>query len=217
MIDRLALLLLIAGCALFGAIILIELAPAGTEDAVIAQTVARSDVASPAVRPQTLRPEELVGTALARPLFNSTRRPPQDAPSGAAADDLADARLTGIVTTPGRRIAIFAVSGDKPLKVAEGEAVSGWRIDTITPREVSLSGPSGTKTLQPKLDPNLASPPAQPPIGNPPGRPPTPPAAGGPRVPAQAAAAATARPARPPPGVPVNTPGAPRPARLRQQ
>jgi hypothetical protein len=215
MIDRLALILLIAGSLLFGAIIFIELAPAGDEDAVIAKATARSDAASPTSRPQVQRPEELVATALARPLFSSTRRPPQDAPSGAAADsDLADARLTGIVTSPRRRIAIFAISGDKPLKVAEGDSVSGWRIESITPREVSLTGPSGTKTLQPKLDPNLAAPPAQPPIAQAGGRVPIPPAAGRPRVPVPGAAPTVAQP---PPGVPVNTPGAPRPARLRQQ
>ena len=171
MIDRLVLLLLVGGCLLFGAILIIELAPAGAEDAVVAQAAARSDAANPATRRQNPRPEELVATALARPLFSSTRRPPQDAPSGAAADsDLSDARLTGIVTTPGRRIAIFAVNGDKPLKVAEGDAVSGWRIESITPREVSLSGPSGTKTLQPKLDPNFSPTAGQPPIGQPGGR-----------------------------------------------
>jgi general secretion pathway protein N len=214
MIDRLVLLLLVGGCLLFAAILITELAPAGTEDAVVAQT-ARSEGASPITRPQNPRPEELVATALARPLFSSTRRPPQDAPSGAAADDLTDARLTGIVTTPGRRIAIFAVSGDKPLKVAEGDAVSGWRIESITPREVSLSGPSGTKSLQPKLDPSLAPPPGQPPIGQPGGRVPAPPAAGRPRVPVPGAAPAVAPPSQ---GLPVNNPGAlPRPARLRQQ
>ena len=214
MIDRLVMLLLVGGCLLFAAILITELAPAGTEDAVVAQT-ARSEAASPITRPQNSRPEELVATALARPLFSSTRRPPQDAPSGAAADDLTDARLTGIVTTPGHRIAIFAVSGDKPLKVAEGDAVSGWRIENITPREVSLSGPSGTKSLQPKLDPSLAPPPGQPPIGQPGGRVPTPPAAGRPRVPVPGAAPAVAPPSQ---GLPVNNPGAlPRPARLRQQ
>jgi len=214
MIDRLVMLLLVGGCLLFAAILITELAPAGTEDAVVAQT-ARSEAASPITRPQNSRPEELVATALARPLFSSTRRPPQDAPSGAAADDLTDARLTGIVTTPGHRIAIFAVSGDKPLKVAEGDAVSGWRIESITPREVSLSGPSGTKSLQPKLDPSLAPPPGQPPIGQPGGRVPTPPAAGRPRVPVPGAAPAAAPP---PQSLPVNNPGAlPRPARLRQQ
>jgi hypothetical protein len=212
MIDRLVLSLLVGGSLLFGAILIMELAPAGTEDAVVTQA-ARSDAASPVTRTQNPRPEELVAAALARPLFSSTRRPPQDAPSGAAADDLTDARLTGIVTAPGHRIAIFAVSGDKPLKVAEGDAVSGWRIETITPREVSLSGPSGTKTLQPKLDPNLAPPPGQPPIGQPGGRAPTPPAAGRPRVPVPGVPSAAAQP--PVPAVP---PGAlPRAARLRQQ
>ena len=214
MIDRLVLLLLVGGCLLFGAILIMELAPAGAEDALVAQA-ARSNAASPTTRRQNPRPDELVATALARPLFSSTRRPPQDAPSGAADSDLSDARLTGIVTTPGRRIAIFAVSGDKPLKVAEGDAVSGWRIESITPREVSLSGPSGTKSLQPKLDPSLAPPPGQPPIGQPGGRVPPAPAAGRPRVPVPGAAPAVALP---PQALPVNTPGAlPRPARLRQQ
>ena len=212
--DRLVLLLLVGGCLLFGAILIMELAPAGAEDALVAQA-ARSNAASPTTRRQNPRPDELVATALARPLFSSTRRPPQDAPSGAADSDLSDARLTGIVTTPGRRIAIFAVSGDKPLKVAEGDAVSGWRIESITPREVSLSGPSGTKSLQPKLDPSLAPPPGQPPIGQPGGRVPPAPAAGRPRVPVPGAAPAVAPP---PQTLPVNTPGAlPRPARLRQQ
>ncbi|HEX3411760.1 MAG TPA: hypothetical protein VHT00_08590 [Stellaceae bacterium] len=213
MIDRLVLLLLVGGCLLFGAILIMELAPAGAEDAVVAQAL-RSDAPSPMTRQQNPRPEELVATTLARPLFSSARRPPQDAPSGAAADDLTDARLTGIVTTPRHRLAIFAVSGDKPLKVAEGDAVSGWRIESITPREVSLSGPSGTKTLQPKLDPNLAPPPGQPPIGQPGGRVPTPPAAGRPRVPVPGAAPMAAQP----PGVPAAPPGVPpRAARLRQQ
>jgi general secretion pathway protein N len=207
------LLLLVGGCLLFGAILIMELAPAGAEDTVVAQA-ARSDAPSPMTRQQNPRPEELVATALARPLFSSTRRPPQDAPSGAAADDLTDARLTGIVTEPGHRIAIFAVSGDKPLKVAEGDAVSGWRIESITPREVSLSGPSGTKTLQPKLDPNLVSQPGQPPIGQPGARVPTPPAAAGgrPRVPVPGAAPGVAQPP-----APVNPGALPRPARLRQQ
>jgi hypothetical protein len=214
MIDRLVLLLLLGGCLLFGAILVMELAPAGAEDAVVAQA-ARSNAASPTTRPQNPRPEELVATALARPLFSSTRRPPQDAPSGAADSDLSDARLTGIVTTPGRRIAIFAVNGDKPLKVAEGDAVSGWRIESITPREVSLSGPTGGKTLQPKLDPTLAPTPGQPPIGQPGGRVPPAPAAGRPRLPVPGAAPAVALP---PQGLPVNNSGTlPRPARPRQQ
>ncbi|MBV9378698.1 MAG: hypothetical protein JO320_27225 [Alphaproteobacteria bacterium] len=214
MIDRLALLLLVGGCLLFGTILLIEFAPAGQEAAIVNHARGRSDAPSPTIRPQSGRPEELVSATLARPLFSSTRRPPQDASSAAAGDnDLADSRLAGIVTMRDRRVAIFAVSGDKPLKVAEGDTVSGWRIESITPREVSLSGPSGTKTLQPKLDPNLAPPQVQPPNPQVAGRPPIPPAAGRPRAPVPGAAPGAVQP---PPGVPVNTPGLPRPARLRQ-
>src|SRR5215469_7098606 len=211
MIDRLALLLLAGGCLLFGVILLLELAPANDEDAAVAQAAARSDAASPTTRPQNWRPEELIATVLARPLFSSTRRPPQDASSGPSGDsDLADARLTGIVTMPSRRVAIFAMSGDKPLKVAEGDDVSGWRVESITPREVSLTGPSGTKTLQPKLDPNLTPPPSPIPINNAAGRPPNLPAPGAPRPPVPpAAAVAPLNPAVP--GTP------PRPVRPRQQ
>jgi hypothetical protein len=211
MMHRLILLLLIVGCLLFAAILFIELKPAGAEDAVIAQATARPDSASVIHRQQSPRLEELVAASLARPLFSNTRRPPQSTSTGDAADtDLADKRLTGIVTTPVRRIAIFAVTGDKPLMVAEGEDVNGWRIESITPREISLSGPGGAKTLQPKLDPNLAPPPGQPPIG--PGAPNLPPGA---RPPGPAAAAAGRAPN---PVVPVNVPGVPpRPPRLRQQ
>ena len=214
MIERLALLLLIGGCLMFGAIIIVELEAAGTEDAAVAKVAARPDTAPTMRLQQNPRIDELLAATLARPLFSSTRRPPQSASTDAATDsDLADTRLTGIVTEPGRRTAIFAVNGDKPLRAAEGEAVSGWRIESITPREVSLSGPSGTKTLQPKMDPNLAPPPGQLPTGNAGGRIPTPPAAGaGSRPPSPPAVAGVGQPNR------AGAPGEPpRPARLRQQ
>jgi general secretion pathway protein N len=212
MIDRLAPLLLVGGCLVFGTILFIELVPTGPEDAVVNQATARSDAPGPTIHPQNGRPEDLVGAILARPLFSNTRRPPQDATAAAGDNDLSDSRLTGIVTMRDHRVAIFAVTGDKPLKVAEGDTVSGWRIESITPREVSLSGPSGSKTLQPKLDPNLTAPQGQSPNVPGAGRAPTPPSPGRQRVPVPGASGAV----QPPPGVPINTPGLPRPARLRQ-
>jgi hypothetical protein len=213
MIPRLALFLLIAGCVLFGVILFIEFYPGGTEELSIAEIAPRREAIPAAGRQTNPRLDELVATILARPLFSSTRRPPQNAPAGASADsDLADTRLTGIVTEPRRRLAIFAVNGEKPLKVAEGDAVSGWRIESITAREVSLSGPSGSKTLQPKMDPNLAPPAGQPPaVAGAPGA----------RLPVPQAAAA-GRPPVPPAGVVpgqanINTPGIPRPARPPRQ
>jgi general secretion pathway protein N len=213
MTDRLLLLILTTGCLVFGSILFVELKPTGTKDLAVAEATARSDTPPAARRQQNPRIDELLTTILARPLFSSSRRPPQSAAAGASADsDLADTRLAGILTEPGRRIAIFAVSGDKPLRVAEGDAVSGWRIESITPREVSLSGPTGTKTLQPKLDPNLAPPPNQPSAAKP-GRLPAPPGAARPGAPA--AAAGVVQPGL---AVPINNPGAlPRPARPRQQ
>jgi general secretion pathway protein N len=163
MIDRLVLVLLLAGCALAAVIITAEMArtPDRDRDPVsIASSV--PEPAPPSTRPEPPgRYNELLATILARPLFSNTRRPPPRGGDNAMADSgLNDTRLTGIVVVPGHRIAIFAPPGAKMLVVGEGETVSGWRVERINPREVSLSGPSGTKTLQPKFDPNLTPPPS---------------------------------------------------------
>src|SRR5215467_12523050 len=211
--SRLVLSLLIAGCLLFGSVVFTELQSSGTEDTALAEVPSRSELAPAVRRQQNPRIDELLTAILARPLFSSTRRPPETAPTAATDSDLAGTRLAGIVIDPRRRLAIFAVNGDKPLRLGEGEAVSGWRIESITPREVSLTGPAGTKTLQPKMDPNL-TPAAGQPAGIP-GRPPTPPttAAARPPTPAPVAGAAPQGSA-----VPINNPGAlPRPPRSRQQ
>jgi hypothetical protein len=160
MINRPALYPLLAGCLIFGAITFVELAPNGSADTVLPAAAPRANVAPAARSKQNARVDELLETALARPLFSSTRRPPQSATNNGADDtDLSDKRLTGIVTAPGHHLAIFAVNDAKPLILSEGEAVSGWRINSIAPLEVSLSGPGGSKTLRPKPDPTLAQPP----------------------------------------------------------
>ena len=219
MIDRFVTYLLIAGCLVFGAVVLLELQPAASDTAASNEVSRQPDTTSTAHRQPSTRLDELLAVALARPLFSSTRRPPQTAATDNTSSDLADMRLTGIVTEPDHHVAIFAVNGAKPLKVSEGEAVSGWRIESITPHEVSLSGPGGTKTLEPKLDPNLVQqPPPQPPAANPAGRPPAqPPAANtAARPPAQPAPGINL-PQRPgvPPGLPA--PPAVRPGRVRAQ
>ena len=161
MIDRLVLVLLLAGCALAAAIITAEMARTPNRDDPVS-IASSSEPVPPSTRPEPPgRYNELLATILARPLFSSTRRPPPRGGDNAMADSgLADTRLTGIVVVPGHRIAIFAPLGAKALVVSEGETVSGWRVERINPREVSLSGPSGTKTLQPKFDPNLTPPPS---------------------------------------------------------
>jgi hypothetical protein len=194
MIGRLAIYLLLTGCLVFGAIVFIELQPAATDEPARNELPGRPNMPPAVRRQQSTHLEELLATVLGRPLFNNSRRPPQTAANDSGGtSDLADTRLTGIVTEPGRSIAIFAVNGAKPLKLTEGEAVSGWRIESITPREVALSGPGGAKTLMPKFDPSLAAPPPGPaaaaavrppippsPAATPPVRPGVPPARGRP-------------------------------------
>ena len=218
MIDRLVIYLL-AGCLIFGTVVLLELKPSATDTAAPNEIPRRTEAPSAVRRQPSTRLEELLAMALARPLFSSTRRPPQSAANDSdASSDLADIRLTGIVTEPYHRVAIFAVKGAKPLRLTEGEAVSGWQVESITPREVSLSGPGGTKTLEPKLDPNLVQPAAPTVAANPAARSPTPPPTANPaaRLPVQPAPAAVAPPT---PGVPPGSPTSPpfRPPRGRPQ
>src|SRR6516162_7145752 len=199
MIDRFVIYWLIGGCLIFGALDLLELRPAATDTATPNEVPIRPDPSAMHRQPST-QLDELLAEALARPLFSSTRRPPQAAANDSTDSDLADMRLTGIVTEPEHHLAIFAVKGaTKSLRLTEGEAVSGWRIESITPHEVSLSGPGGTKTLQPKLDPNLVQPPG-----------PTPPPNPGARLPAQPAPVANVPPR---PGVPPGLPAATVPSR----
>lgn len=204
--------LLIAGCVLFAALIVAELY-AGADGTVAPPAPATpvDEVRTPPPA-QPARPEDLLATALARPLFSATRRPPETAASdGAGGPELSDKRLSGIVIEPDRRLAIFAVTGAKPLTLSEGESVSGWRIESITPTEISLVSPSGTRTLQPTLEPASVAQ-ARPPRGNAAPRPAAPvqnaPAQGAaqpPGAPPRAAAAAR-RPvgAQAPPAVPAN-------------
>jgi hypothetical protein len=195
-----------------------RLEPAGPDEIATIKAAAKPDASQAVRQPQNPQPDELLAITLARPLFSSTRRPPQSASDDAASDkDLADKRLTGIVTEPGHRIAIFTVTGAKPLILTEGETVSGWRIESITPLEVSLSGPGGNMTLQPKLDLNLVAAPKPPPavasgLVPPPGQPPVPPPAvtAGARPPGVPAAVALSVPNRPLPrnirgGVPLGS------------
>jgi hypothetical protein len=205
MIDRLVIYLLLAGCLILGAVVLFELEPTATDTAAPNEVSRPADTTSAVRRQPSTRLDELLAIALARPLFSNTRRPPQStANNGATGSDLADVRLTGIVTEPDHHVAIFAVNGAKPLRLSEGEDVSGWRIESITPHEVSLSGPGGTKTLEPKLDPNLVQQPG-----------PTPPPNPAARLPAQPAPVANLPPR---PGVPPGLPTPPsRPGRVRAQ
>jgi hypothetical protein len=98
---------------------------------------------------------QLIATILARPLFSPTRRPPEAEATDHSETSLSDMRLTGIMITPDQRVAIFAPASGKPLVRSEGDMISDWRIESIDGQSVSLTGPGGATTLEPKADPNL--------------------------------------------------------------
>ena len=157
MIDR-VLVLSLAGSTLFGALLLLEWdsgQPSTESPVVIASPRPAETTPRRIQNPQV---DELVATTLSRPLFSSTRRPRDRAVASQAGDPEFQLRLSGIVIEPDRRIAIFAKTGAKPLVRSEGETLDEWRLDSITPREVTLTGPTGSTTLEPKTDPNITRP-----------------------------------------------------------
>jgi hypothetical protein len=155
MSDRSVMYLGLVGCVLGGAILLLE--PSATDEAAIIELLAQGDIVPATHRGLRARVAELLATARERPLFSATRRPPQQAEGNS---ELADSRLTGIIVEPNRRLAIFAIPDSKPMELMEGEMLSGWQIENIGTREVSLSGPTGIKTLHLRVDPNPVASPA---------------------------------------------------------
>jgi hypothetical protein len=158
MIDRI-LVTLLAGSAVFGGLCVAEL---GSPDGRLSTPSTRpiSATEAPPVKQQKFpAASELIAASLERPLFSPSRRPAARV-DGSRVDgsDVAKLRVAGIVINTDHRFAIFAAQGRKPFIRTEGETVSEWYIDRITPEQVFLSGPNGMTTLEMKADPTLARP-----------------------------------------------------------
>lgn len=80
-----------------------------------------------------------------RPLFWASRRPPaaaaESAPETVAENEPVSPpqgyRLTGVVISEGQPLALLS-KGQDVLRLREGEALDGWEIAEITPREIIL-------------------------------------------------------------------------------
>lgn len=153
MIDRVTLFFLAASACL-AAILPLELRSDVTKPVIPALPITKSNETF-ATQGDGTAVNQLVATALARPLFSATRRPPEVEAGGRQETSLSDFRLTGILIMPDQHFAIFAGSDGKPLVRSEGEMISDWRIDGIGPQSISLTGPTGATTLEPKGDPHL--------------------------------------------------------------
>jgi hypothetical protein len=100
----------------------------------------------------------LAKVTIARPLFARSRRP-RDEPEGSDAvakpsDD--PPRLAGVLIWPAGARAIFALPDGKSRVAAEGDAISEFRVRSIEPGVVTLSGSAGDRILRPAYAPRLA-------------------------------------------------------------
>lgn len=95
-----------------------------------------------------------VKEVLARPLFSPDRRP-----KGLGTKSVAGlSRLTGVVVTGSRKIAIFAAApGEHPVVVEEGSRINAFEVKGISDAGVTVVGPAGTMLITPSFD---AAPPA---------------------------------------------------------
>jgi hypothetical protein len=98
--------------------------------------------------------ENYIGTGLneilSRPVFSPDRRPVD--PGTRSVTGLS--RLTGIVVTDSRKIAIFAApAGGKPVVAEEGAHLNAYQVTAISNSGVTVVGPGGTTVVTPVFDP----------------------------------------------------------------
>jgi hypothetical protein len=144
------------------------LAPGSQSEIAAPATTGAPPPATPHAGPNGVSINTWVSTILGRPLFSLTRKPDAAPTSQAAATDDADKdlpRLSGIFLVSNVKHAVFQPTGDVPaLVVGEGDQVQGWKVEKIGLSSVTLTGPGGETTLEPKFDDNLAPPAPQMPI-----------------------------------------------------
>jgi hypothetical protein len=89
---------------------------------------------------------------LSRPLFSPGRRP-----AAVAAQSISGlSRLTGIIHTGARKVAIFAApSGGAPIIVEEGARVGVYEVRQIADTSVTVAGPEGVTVIRPIFDASL--------------------------------------------------------------
>jgi hypothetical protein len=128
-----------------------------------ALTVATNNKAAvPQSDPASVRQSDIdgrVSEVLARPVFSPDRRPVGTGTRSAAGLT----RLTGIVITGSRKVAIFAAqAGGRPVVAEEGTRINAYELKAISDTGVTMVGPTGTMVMVPLFDPTPPPPPKRP-------------------------------------------------------
>lgn len=115
---------------------------------------------------------DVAASVAGRPLFSPGRRPSDRPASTATVDASRDGlpRLTGVIVGPSGGRAIFAGADGKSRTAAEGDAIGTFKVQTIGPGLVTLSGSEGDRVLRPTYITTLGTPSGSHP-GTPPGAP----------------------------------------------
>ncbi|MBV9812923.1 MAG: hypothetical protein JO326_09225, partial [Acetobacteraceae bacterium] len=154
--TRIASILLGALMLAFGFIIVLETrrgdTPADQLPPVRPHGSAASAVAGAAAHTQAGdHVEQWVGTILARPLFEASRRPPAATVQVATTPVLP--RVAGVLVSATGKSVIFAATADqRPVVAGEGARVGAFTITSIAPGQVTIAGPDGIRVLQPTFD-----------------------------------------------------------------
>lgn len=102
---------------------------------------------------QTAHVDALVKEVMDRPLFSSDRTPPPPPPSAAELAALQrpvlKSHLVGITIHAGGRQALFVADGNKYIPLREGEAIDGFKVQSIMADHVVLASAFGEQIVQP--------------------------------------------------------------------
>ncbi|AWH35813.1 general secretion pathway protein GspN [Stenotrophomonas sp. ZAC14D1_NAIMI4_6] len=84
-----------------------------------------------------------------RPLFAEDRRPRPYLLGGSEPAASAALRLTGVLLTDSFSMATFTTDQNRSLRLRlNGEAVDGWQLVALEPRQATVIGPSGSQVLE---------------------------------------------------------------------
>ena len=132
---------------------------------------------SAAAAPSAPSDDGAYGAIVDRPLFDPSRKkyeppavpdvaPTDDTPVVAAPPDPTAPQLLGVVTSDNQAIVVVRGGDGVVLRLAQGEAIDGWRVIAIRPRGIDVERDGVRQSLDmpppgganPASDPNLVSP-----------------------------------------------------------
>jgi len=103
----------------------------------------------PAFAPERMAGADSYSAIAARPLFAEDRRPRPYLLGGSEPSASAALRLTGVLLTDDFGLATFSTEQNRSLRLRlNGDAVDGWQLVALQPRQATVIGPGGSQVLE---------------------------------------------------------------------